>query len=368
MEKYKLVLNELHHKVEKQLSSFSKLYPYIVNNNEYDQLSNSNPGNWTNGFYPGILWQLNHFKESDRLRAEAIRVEEALDQSLNNFQNLDHDVGFLWLPPAYAHYLWNGNLESLTRVKKAGIVLASRFNPVGNYLRCWNGDTQKTETIIDSLMNLPLLFEMSRLLGDKRFFNIASAHAKTLLRTHLRSDDSTYHVGKFDEQGEFMGAVEGQGYSPESVWSRGQAWAIYGFATCYKYTHEVRFLDGAKHAANFFIAQVAKTNFRALVDFRAPEQPIIYDTSATACAVCGIFEIANHCQGFERSYWESVAKEMLDTLLKSDVSTSVDKVGILQNATSAYFRENEREKSIIYGDYFLVEALSRAEKNFVKIF
>ena len=42
-----------------------------------------------------------------------------------------------------------------------------------------------------------------------------------------------------------------QGYADESAWSRGQAWAIYGFAVCYRETGNRAYLDQALKTFNF---------------------------------------------------------------------------------------------------------------------
>ena len=36
-----------------------------------------------------------------------------------------------------------------------------------------------------------------------------------------------------------------QGYADESTWSRGQAWAIYGYTVCYRETHDKKYLNQA---------------------------------------------------------------------------------------------------------------------------
>ena len=86
------------------------------------------------------------------------------------------------------------------------------------------------------------------------------------------------------ETGEMIGTHRGQGYAIGSTWSRGAAWAVYGFIIAYAHTGEQRYLDTAKKVANDFIANLAVENWLPLVDFRAPAEPIQYDSTAGAIA------------------------------------------------------------------------------------
>lgn len=91
--------------------------------------------------------------------------------------------------------------------------------------------------IIDSMMNLPLLYWASRETGDPRFSKIARQHADTTAKYLVRKDGSTGHIAEFDaESGKYIRLLGGQGYNENSCWSRGNAWALYGFALSYRYT------------------------------------------------------------------------------------------------------------------------------------
>ena len=101
-------------------------------------------------------------------------------------------------------------------------------------------------------MNLELLFEATALSGDSTFYNIAVKHADTTMAHHFRPDNSCYHVVDYDpETGEVRKRQTAQGYADESSWARGQAWALYGYTTCYRYTKDKKYLDQAQKVYNF---------------------------------------------------------------------------------------------------------------------
>ena len=124
--------------------------------------------------------------------------------------------------------------------------LSTRFRPVAGVIQSWDADRGwqgergwECPVIIDNMMNLELLFEATRLSGDSTFYNIAVSHANTTMKNHFRADNSCYHVIDYSlKDGSVRNRHTAQGYAHESAWARGQAWAVYGFTTCYRYTHD----------------------------------------------------------------------------------------------------------------------------------
>src|SRR5207248_10565750 len=86
--------------------------------------------------------------------------------------------------------------------------------------------------------------------------DIARRHCLTSRRVLVRGDGSTAHEGLFDlETGAFIRQSTHQGFRGDSCWSRGLAWALYGFGTAYEYTRDPRFLDTACLCADFYLEQ-----------------------------------------------------------------------------------------------------------------
>lgn len=312
---------------------------------------------WTNGFLGGILWQLSDYTSDKMYEERAEQLENQLDTAMNVFDGLHHDVGFMWLHTAVAHDRRHPNKYSKTRAMHAATLLAGRFNIKGNYLRSWNGNNQSW-VIIDSLMNIPLLYWASETTDDERFSLIAKKHADTVLKNHVRPDGSVNHIVIFDEDGQFESAPGGQGYASGSAWTRGQAWAIYGFALSYKYTKDIRYLNAAKQVAHFFIANLGDKKI-PVVDFRSPTEPKLYDTSAGLCAACGLLEISTHVPESEKELYYDNAARIIKEVGTHAADWNHNKDGIIGYGTGAYHDESSHHVSLIYSDYYYLEGLLR---------
>ena len=304
---------------------------------------------WTNGFYPGLLW-LFYSKTGDPVyKAAAKEQEKMLDEAFLLYDELNHDVGFMWGLSAKPSYLFDGDNRSRARALIAANILAARLNIKGKYLRAWNHGNY---TIIDCMMNLPLLYWASRETGDDRFRYIAELHADSTIRHHLRDDGSVAHIVVHDPlKDAAIETLAGQGISPESAWSRGQAWGIYGFVLSYIHTGEKRYLDTAIKIADFFLKGIQKTNGRVPVDFFEPEDLNFYDNSAAVCAACGLIEIAKATK--ENRYLDEAIRIL--RALEFDCDFSENNQSILQNCAVSY--ADKQQIPLIYGDFFLTEAI-----------
>jgi hypothetical protein len=139
------------------------------------------------------------------------------------------------------------------------------------------------------MLNLDLLFWAASELRDPDLRAIAIAHAKTTQAQHIRPDSSTYHVVNFDQEtGTVKAKLTNQGYSDDSCWSRGQAWAITGFAQTYSWTHDPSFLATARSCADYFLSHLSPSGIPPW-DFSAPVTPNLpTDTSAGVIACYGM--------------------------------------------------------------------------------
>ena len=221
------------------------IIPYISEGRRYVVSPFDGNSWWTGGFWPGMMWQFYHATSEAVYRDEALRVEDLLTRELRAFDLLNHDVGFMYLLSTGAHYRLLGDKQALSDTLHAATLLAGRFNPAG-FIRAWPGRERVGYAIIDCMMNLSLLYWASEQTGDPRFAAIARIHADTTMREFLREDGSACHIVVFDPvSGKALDRPAGQGYAPGSSWSRGQAWALYGFTLSHINTGEVRYLDAA---------------------------------------------------------------------------------------------------------------------------
>lgn len=363
------IKSKLEIKIDAECDRLTNIIPYIPNEDgKYEDTDNIFW--WTNGFWPGIMWQMYHATKQTKYLETARKAGDRMAVTLRDFNCLDHDVGFMFLHTALADYRLTNDENAKKRAQQAAIILAGRYNPAGQYIRAWNHNFGNNDSnglyIVDCLMNLPLLYWMYQESGDYRFMAAAIAHADKTLQYTLREDGSSNHIVECDPvTGDFIAAPIGQGYAEGSSWSRGQSWAIYGMALAAKYIGGEKYLNAAKRTAHYFITCSAMTDFVPRADFRAPQEPVVYDTTAGLCAVCGLLELVELVGENEKQLYISAALKILKAITDEHCDWNRDTDGItLHGSVSYYCNQNTR---IIYGDYFLTEAVLRLTDKYFMI-
>lgn len=365
------VLNKITKKMEWVAAKNKIKIPYTTNStgdfDDHSKLSGE-PADfygiswWTNGFYPGILWKMYYLTKNEMYRKYAEQIELKLTASFDIFNGLHHDVGFMFFPTSVVNYTLTGSKRARTNALHAATILAGRFNLAGKFLRAWNDDEEGDRrgwTIIDSMMNIKLLYWASQKTNDPRFQQIAQAHATTVQKYFIRTDGSVKHIVAFDPaSGKYLHSYGGQGFQHGSTWSRGQAWAIYGFTVSYEQTKNSNFLQTAIKTADYFIAHTPK-NLHIPIDFIQPPFPEYEDSSAAAISISALLELSKNIADKELAdKYYRFALKLLHMLVneRTDFTTHQDN---LVNKASAAYHEKNHEYAIIYADYFLIEALMK---------
>lgn len=336
--------------------------PYTTIDGVHDNKFETEPDWWTNGFWGGMMWLLYKETQNEEYKITAQRCEQLMDAALNDFPRLQHDVGFLWHLTSGANYRITGDEKAYTKNLFMASTLASRYNIDGKYIRAWNfGDKYAGMSIIDCMMNLSLLYWASDEIGDKRFKRIAMSHADMAIRDHIRADGSVNHIVEHDtETGEVVKIHSGQGYSDTSCWSRGLAWAVYGSVISYIHTGKQEYLDSAVKTANYFIVNCAASDYLSVVDFKAPTEPVYYDSTAGLCTACGLLELAKFVSESEARTYVDAAIKILKATDKTFCNYSDEEDSLVGMGTERYPSEGNMKGvhiPIIYGDFFYVEAL-----------
>jgi unsaturated chondroitin disaccharide hydrolase len=358
-----IVYEKLLAKISQECDRMGDKIPYIANEGKYIDYGEQDISFWTNGFWAGILWQMYAATGDEKYRKSAVGVEQRLDVAMIEFNGLHHDVGFMWLHTAVANYRLTGNETAKLRALHAANLLTGRYNLNGRYISAWN-ENRPGWMIIDCLMNLPLLYWAAEESQDPRYTHIANSHIDTTIKLLIRPDGSAHHIAVLDPMnGQLLEHPTGQGYASGSSWSRGQAWTIYGFAMNYHHTGDPRYLDIAKSTAHYFLANISQTGYIPRVDFRAPTQPEQWDTTAGVCAACGMLELSKHVEDYEKQLYINGALSILRAIEENYCDWNVETDGIVGGGTVAYHREEETNVPIIYGDYFLLEAITRLKGN-----
>ena len=349
--------------------------PYTTIDGDYDDHSIDTEDDlmglsfWTNGFWPGMMWQLFNQTKDKKYCGYAKDAEVKLSKTFDLYLGLHHDVGFMFLPSAVIDYKLTGTEESRVRGLHAANLLAGRFNLNGRFIRAWNDrpdEDNRGWAIIDCMMNLSLLYWASNETKDSSYKQIAMAHADTALKNFIRGDDSVKHIVEFNsETGEYIKSYGGQGYMHGSSWSRGQAWAVYGFVISYEQTGERRYLDAAKRVANYFIANTPDSGIIP-IDFRQPAEPALEDSSAAMIAASGFIEIMKNVPVCEKALYRTAALKLLKTIVSSRADWSKNQDNIIMNSSASY-SELTHQYAIIYADYFFIEAIFKLEGSDAKI-
>ena len=348
-------LDKIRHKELSVAARSAEKLPYTTKNGRFDDWSGCK-GWWTNGFYPGLLWLLYEKYGDEIFRQTAETMDKKLMDVLLDIGAMDHDAGFRFQPSLVKQYELTGDVKCRDYALLAASDMAGRFNPAGRFIRAWNdnGDGSRAGiAIIDCLMNLPFLHWASKEINDPRFSQIARLHAETIRKYFVRENGSVMHVVSFDPvSGECLGPTNGQGISADSSWTRGQAWALYGFSMCYRDMKDESFLDTAKKVAAYILSQIPKRKYMP-VDYMQDAECDYEDSTASAITVCGLI-LLGKLSG-DNSYRET-AEELLNTLLNERCDFSPETDAILLNCSAAY-HEEKHNYTIIYGDYYLTEAL-----------
>ena len=360
----KETLEKVTHKLEKVSERSKDKIPYTTVDGIHNDMSGEKEiGWWTNGFWGGMMWQMYMLTGNAFYREIAKDNEKKLDACLSDYCRLDHDNGFKWLPTAVASYRVTKDAASKNRGLLAAGNLAGRYNSAGKFIRAWNDPLDGSKdvrgwAIIDCMMNLPLLYWASEETKDPRFEQIAINHANTTRDNFVREDGSVIHIVEFDPiSGAMVKSHGGQGYEDGSSWTRGQGWALYGFTLSYMHTKDASFLEAAEKVAGYFMDNIPE-NGLIPVDFRQPEDVSIEDSTAAAIAACGLIELAKQKTGKQGRVYLDAAIKMLKALTENSVSWNEGEDNLLTKCTAAYHDE-EHEFSIIYGDYYFLEALMK---------
>jgi unsaturated chondroitin disaccharide hydrolase len=348
--------------VRKLIEKHPSFYPMYTKNGKW---KHEGPAwtHWCDGFLPGMMWIFERHAERDSADAKywmdnAIRYTTPLEP--RKFDRDVHDLGFIFLSTYYRWYQLTHDPALDQVLIEAGKTLALRFNEKGQYLRSF---VAENSLFIDIMMNVGIIFYAARETGDKRLRDVALRHCFTTRRYLVRGDGSTAHEGIFDlETGAFLQQTTHQGYRGDSAWSRGLAWALYGFSTAFEYSRDPRFLQTAQACADYYISHTPSDGIPPW-DYNAPpETRKLLDTSAAAIAAAGLYRlcrlVADPIKG--HFYW-STAQHILRALCEKHLAKGDSKwEGILKGGVYHLHKELGVDESVMWGEYFFVEALDHA--------
>ena len=350
-------------KVNENLPKYSTVFPTSSSENLiYGEMGNKD---WTEGFWTGILWLLyedtNEEKYLSALETLLRTFQERLDQ---NIGLNTHDIGFLYSLSTLAGYKITGNEKALELSVRAADRLMERYSAKAQIIQaCGNLEDpkEKGRMIIDCLMNLSLLYNISEITGEKKYKEAAEHHAKQAQKYLVREDYSTYHTYYMNvDTGEPIKGVTAQGYSDNSAWARGQAWGVYGFALSYAHTGDKTFLETASRIADYYLERLPE-DFVPYWDLYFQEGDEYRDSSSAGILACGLLELSKHLPVLDprKKEYEETAVQIVKSLFENYTTEKDLSNGIIKHGVYAIPFHVGVDECCIWGDYFYVEALMR---------
>jgi len=323
---------------------------------------------WCSGFWPGILWYSYEATRSNVFLSKAKAFSSEL-MPLSQQPAFDHDLGFQIFNSYGNGYRLIKNPEYKKIILKTADTLATLFNPKVGTILSWPREVPGMQwpqhnTIIDNMINLEMLFWAAKNGGGKRLYDIAFSHANITMKNHFRPDYSAYHAVIYDrETGKKIKGVTHQGYADDSMWARGQSWAIYGYTMCFRETGNRAFLEFAQKVSDVYLAKLP-TDGIPYWDFNDPSIPNApKDASAAAVVASGLLELSTFVNNKAKSQKYRKAAELMLTSLSSVAYQSRNKnTAFLLHSTGHKPNGSEIDTSIIYADYYYMEALLRLKK------
>jgi unsaturated chondroitin disaccharide hydrolase len=360
---YSILYNEF-------VESEGKFYPSDGNPLEREWHATTATSGWTQGFFPGVFWNLVEYN------ATREELKQALDVTLPTApfakNKGTHDVGFVIMSGFGNAYRLLKQQEYLDVVVTGAHSLATRYSPIVRCTRSWDSE-KGFLVIIDNMMNLEILFEAANQTNNQTLYNIGWQHANRTMYEHFRENNSTYHIVEYNEtDGNVIKKHTGQGYADWSTWARGQSWSVHGFTIAYRYTKHQPFLDKAIGAANYVLTHLpSSTDLVPYWDYDAPHNSTrAYeprDTSAAAIFASALVELSQYAPTPElKDRFLTNAKAIVDQLSSPKYGIYGDKdyklPALIANGTMGPYPSSPYNVALEYGDYYLTQAVVRLAK------
>ncbi|WP_271585199.1 hypothetical protein [Bradyrhizobium sp. CCBAU 45389] len=327
-------------------------------------------GDWTGGAFVGELW-LAHLADPRRFSIEDAHA--ALSRMLPRAERLTAFKGF-----GFYHAGALGSILFADETARAAAMTAARslrdmFDPRLGLIPL-GGDAEEasavgaSESSIDSLQAMGLLYWAADELADARMEEVANAHMRRVLEIHVRPDNSVIQSSTLDPHtGKVLRTHTHKGYSDISTWGRAQGWAmLYTAHAAMVRPKEPLWRDYAVRVLGWWIDHVP-ADLIAYWDFDDPAIPnTSRDTAATAIAAASALRLASALGPEEGAKYRVFAERTVTQLLKYLTPTVPEDrrpPGILTGGCftrKAIVRDIDAAENVelIFGSYFLFECLA----------
>ncbi len=320
---------------------------------------------WVSGFFPGSLWYLFEYSGDGELKKMAEEYSERVKDQ--QYATNTHDLGFMIYCSFGNGYRITQNESYKDIILTAAKSLSSRYHPVVGCTRSWDWGEWQYPVIVDNMMNLELLFFASEYPGFEKMYDIAVSHANTTMENHFRPDGSSFHVLTYDTvSGAVVTRQTRQGFSDESAWARGQAWALYGYTMSYRETDDPRYLNMAEKIAGFIINHPRLPEDRVPYwDFDDPDIPDTYRDASAAAIICSaLIELSQLAEKQHGKKYLQVAETVIHSLSSANYRAESGTNGnfLLRHSVGSKPENSEVDVPLTYADYYYLEAMMRYKK------
>ncbi|GAE82237.1 glycoside hydrolase family 88 protein [Bacteroides reticulotermitis] len=321
-----------------------------------------NPTDWTTGFYPGSMWLAYELTGNEALAKQARLYTNRLEEM--QYYTGNHDLGFMMFCSYGQGLRLKPELGDSLILVNSSESLSSRYDSKVGLIRSWDFGEWSYPVIIDNMMNLEMLFWASERTGNPKFREIAVAHAAKTLKNHFRDDMTSYHVVSYDAA---TGDVESkgtfQGYADSSAWARGQAWGVYGYTMCYRFTKQPEYLEAAHKIAEYIMSnRPAENDYIPYWDYNAPNIPNEpRDASAASITASALLELSGYGDKAQGQKYFQYAEQILKQLSSDEyLAKEGENHGfILKHSVGSFPHDSEVDTPLNYTDYYYLEALKR---------
>ena len=353
---------------------------------------------WCSGFWAGILWY-DYALTGDKTVLKSARGWTEALRSYAYSPGFDHDLGLEMTSSYLNGYRFLSEklagmkdremkspdvrdealgaetkaLEATVNEYKTVLLAAADslsrlFNPKVGTLLSWPRhvmDYKGHNSVISSMANLELLLwaDTAKVWIDNAealelrtndYLKIAESHADTTMEYQFRTDYSCYNMAVYDTlSGDFLYTRTQQGASDESVWARGQSWAIYGYTLMYRYTREPRYLDFAQKVTDVYLSQLPE----GMIPYWDFSQTNYRDASSACVVASALIDLSDFVGGEKGRQYLDAAEEMLQSLSEEPYRSGNANSAFLLHSVGNFSEGSDVDASITHADYYYIEAL-----------
>jgi unsaturated chondroitin disaccharide hydrolase len=350
-------LEKVAHMQEKLHSDF----PHITEKGKWHTNAN---GHWTGGFWTGLLWMKALYTQNNT-EQKATALKQVKKLAVRMKDNKTHDMGFIFGPSCVFGNHIEPDKELVDMALAGAHNMEDLFEEKTGLVLAWDEPGYEGVAIVDTIMNVPLMIWAAKQENDQTLYNKGITVANHIRENHIRDDHSIFHVVRWDTKSyEIVERSTHQGFAADTCWSRGQAWALYGFANMYRYTSKEEYLETSQRLATYFWENVDDNSYLPRWDFffkNNEQEPL--DAAAASIAASGMLLLSKmlerNNQQDQSKLWKERAEKMIQSLVEHCFYKNIEEYGLIEHVTVDKPRNSGVNESSMYGDYYFMESLFR---------